>query len=338
MIEFKTDAMNGYAVKYSPFFDNRVAVASSANYGLLGNGRLYVCRLGPNGIVAEQTFDTQDALYDLAWSESNDTQIVVGSGDGTIKLYDITTNRFPVMTWAEHRREVYAVSWNLVTKDTFASSSWDGTVKIWNPQRQDSILTLPTHSCTYSASFSPHSPAVVSCVTADSHLRIFDLRTPASANNHLVHLIPIHGGPPRPGVTTRYSCPPSECLTHDWNKYRPETIATAGVDTAIRIWDLRNARALGPLAELQGHEFAVRKLAWSPHLSDVLLSASYDMTCRIWSDGSNKTPLGEIGRMDRHTEFCTGVDWCLFGAEGWCASVSWDKRLLVWDVRQFMAT
>jgi peroxin-7 len=99
---------------------------------------------------------------------------------------------------------------------------------------------------------------------------------------------------------------------------------------------------------LAGHEYAVRKLAWSPHLPDVLLSASYDMTCRVWTDGSalgdGKNPLGpaahigkELGRMPRHTEFVTGVDWCLFGAEGWCASCGWDERLLVWDVRAVMA-
>ena len=40
--------------------------------------------------------------------------------------------------------------------------------------------------------------------------------------------------------------------------------------------------------------------------------------------------------MDRHTEFATGVDWCLFGAEGWCASTAWDERVLVWDVRAVM--
>jgi len=131
-------------------------------------------------------------------------------------------------------------------------------------------------------------------------------------------------------------------------------IATAGVDRIIRTFDIRSP-AQGPIAILQGHEYAVRKLAWSPHLSDVLLSASYDMTCRVWSDGTamgmaaepgRPGGLGavggaggvgkELGRMARHTEFVTGVDWCLFGAEGWCASCGWDERLLVWDVRTFI--
>ena len=51
MLHFRTEGFNGSAVKYSPFLDNRLAVAASANFGLVGNGRLYVLELTPNGIV-----------------------------------------------------------------------------------------------------------------------------------------------------------------------------------------------------------------------------------------------------------------------------------------------
>ena len=51
MLHYRTQGFNGYAVKYSPFFDNRLAVASGANFGLVGNGRLYVLELTANGIV-----------------------------------------------------------------------------------------------------------------------------------------------------------------------------------------------------------------------------------------------------------------------------------------------
>lgn len=156
------------------------------------------------------------------------------------------------------------------------------------------------------------------------------------------------------GAAASVGIPPSEALTHDWNKYRDGIIATAGVDRLIRTFDLRSPQA-GPIAVLAGHEYAVRRLTWSPHLSDILLSASYDMTCRVWTDGSamgvggglkeqnmiesQNMNLGggkEMGRMGRHTEFVTGVDWCLFGAEGWCASTGWDERVLVWDARAIM--
>lgn len=123
-------------------------------------------------------------------------------------------------------------------------------------------------------------------------------------------------------------------LTHDWNKYRPDVLATAGVDKVIRTWDLRNPAL--PVVELAGHEYAVRRLAWSPHWGDVLASASYDMTVRVWSDGTGVPSAAGtgsmLGVMDRHTEFCAGVDWCLFGGEGWAASTGWDESVWVWDV------
>lgn len=37
---------------------------------------------------------------------------------------------------------------------------------------------------------------------------------------------------------------------------------------------------------LPGHEFAVRKVQWSPHHADILATASYDMTCRVYATPS----------------------------------------------------
>ena len=220
-------------------------------------------------------------------------------------------------------------------------------MKIWNPDRERSILTLPTQSCTYAAQWSPHTEGLISAASSDSTLRLWDLRTPGSTRNHLQLSIPIHAAaaatapiansniPPSPHP----AFPPNEALTLDWNKYRSTTIAVAGVDRVIRTFDIR-CPTHGPISLFQGHEYAVRKIAWSPHAADLLLSASYDMTCRVWRDGAtgasgDDSMFGrtarEIGRMGRHTEFVTGVDWCLFGAEGWAASCGWDQRVCVWD-------
>ncbi|KAB5515373.1 hypothetical protein GE09DRAFT_916706, partial [Coniochaeta sp. 2T2.1] len=75
-----------YAVKYSPYYDSRIAVAASANYGIVGNGRVFCLGMTAQGIRAEKTFDTNDALYDLAWSEVNENQLAVACGDGSASL------------------------------------------------------------------------------------------------------------------------------------------------------------------------------------------------------------------------------------------------------------
>ncbi|KAG8782276.1 peroxisomal targeting signal 2 receptor [Serendipita sp. 397] len=40
-----TPAFAHHGVAWSPFFENKLAIASSANYGLIGNGRLQVASL-----------------------------------------------------------------------------------------------------------------------------------------------------------------------------------------------------------------------------------------------------------------------------------------------------
>lgn len=131
MFHYRTEGFNGYSVKYSPFYDNRLATAASANFGLVGNGRLYILSLAPSGILCERYYDTQDSLFDVAFSESHENQVAVASGDGSIKLFDTTLEGgFPIANWGEHKREVFCLSWNLVDKSGFVSSSWDGDVKL----------------------------------------------------------------------------------------------------------------------------------------------------------------------------------------------------------------
>lgn len=43
-----------YAVAFSPFFPNKLAVAGSANFGLVGNGRLSVLGNGPQGVGVDK--------------------------------------------------------------------------------------------------------------------------------------------------------------------------------------------------------------------------------------------------------------------------------------------
>jgi peroxin-7 len=56
MLEYRLQGFNGYAVKYSPFIDNRIAIGAAANFGLVGNGRLFILRLTANGIQREKWY------------------------------------------------------------------------------------------------------------------------------------------------------------------------------------------------------------------------------------------------------------------------------------------
>lgn len=374
MLSFRTKGYNGYGIQYSPFFDNKIAVATAANYGLVGNGRLFILNIEPDGSIREQiSWETQDGLFDIAWSEIHENQITVASGDGTIKIFDITVPNFPIMNFKEHPKEVFSVNWNLVDKVNFVSSSWDGSIKVWSPTRQESLITLSpevdyttktspvantarppishqqhhqepgsvnTTQCIYNATFSPHSPSTIISCNGSSHVQIWDIRTPHPLQLDFVG----HGG--------------LESLTCDWNKYKSTIVASAGTDKSIKIWDLRmitnldqpnshspmpayHTRGPTPLNELLGHEFAVRKLLWSPHNGQELLSTSYDMTSRVWLDQSNERARflnsgasGCKGVMNRHREFVIGCDYSLWGEPGWAATTGWDEMVYVWDTKR----
>lgn len=96
----QTPGFAHYSVSWSPFLNNRLAVASAANYGLVGNGRLNVVSLGPGpgpapALNLDKFYPTQDGLYDVAWSEVHENQLVSASGDGSLRLWDVSLNVRP---------------------------------------------------------------------------------------------------------------------------------------------------------------------------------------------------------------------------------------------------
>ncbi|KAF9240625.1 WD40-repeat-containing domain protein [Melanogaster broomeanus] len=325
----QTPGFAHYSIAWSPFYNTRIALASAANFGLVGNGRLHLVSLspGPGGasVKIDKYFETQDALYDAAWSEMHENHLVTGSGDGSIKLWDVMLNDFPIRAWHEHSKEVFSVDWSNLKKDTFLSSSWDGNVKVWTPERPRSIATLQAHlSCVYQALFSPHQPDIIATCSTDGTIKIFDLRTPAYASG------PMSNSFTNPVSAAVLTVPASgtELLSLDWNKYRPFVIASAGVDKMVKVWDCRMASTVSPSGQavagtceinLPGHEYAIRKVQWSPHTPDVLATASYDMTCRVWTTSPMPGGSHMLHVHDPHTEFVAGCGWSLYD-EGILAS------------------
>ncbi|WRT63205.1 uncharacterized protein IL334_000108 [Kwoniella shivajii] len=345
-LRLKTPQFSHHNISFSPYFENRLALASGANFGLVGNGRIHIIDLDPNipgGLKLVRYFETRDCVFDIAWSESHENQIVAACGNGAIKMFDVTLEGLPIKSWHEHSAEIMSIEWNNLQKDTFVTSSWDQTIKIWTSSRSTSLLTIQAHQGQiYNATFSPHSPSILATCSSDGLINIFDLRSQSSSSSSSSSSASASASVAKPalsipaGISTGTGGGfgnPIEILSCDWNKYDPNLLASSDKNGSIKLWDMRsvsnnvngnierNGRQIGK------HHLATRKIAWSPHKRDIIASTGYDMTCKVWNINSPNP----IHVHSEHTEFVMGINWALFDP-GLLASAAWDEEVHLYRV------
>lgn len=305
----------GYSVKFSPFDPSRLALASSQNFGIIGNGKMSVLMedgMG-SGLRVVSEFDTRDGAYDVAWSEASDAVLAVACGDGSVKLYDVTAppGAPPLASFTEHAREASCVSWSCARTSSLLSASWDGTVRLWDAAAPGPVAVFAGHGyCVYSAAWSPRVPDVFCSASGDCTVKVWDARTGA-----------------RTGPSLSLAAHAHEVLTADWSKYNDHLLATGSVDRTIKLWDVRNPSR--EITVLHGHGYAVRRVSFSPHAEALLLSASYDMTVRLWDAAAPGDPAART--WTHHTEFAVGCDLSSL-VEGRAASAGWDGLVATWPL------
>mmetsp|Transcript_11423 Transcript_11423/g.34332 ORF Transcript_11423/g.34332 Transcript_11423/m.34332 type:complete len:313 (-) Transcript_11423:363-1301(-) len=298
---------NGYAVKWSPFVEGRIAVAAAQNFGIVGNGRQIAVQVTPQGMQEVAGFDTVDGLYDCAWSETNENILASACGDGSIKVWDVAAppRANPLRSLQEHAREVCSLSWNTVHKTQFLSASWDDTAKLWDSEQPQSLRTFGEHTyCVYAAIWNPAHGDVFVTASGDHTAKVWDVRQPRSTLTIAAHQ--------------------HELLAADWCKYNDCVIATGSVDKTIKTWDVRMPQR--EVAVLTGHTYAVRRVVFSPHAENILASCSYDMTVRLWDAAAPANP--QLNVWGHHTEFAVGLDFSIL-SEGMLASTGWDEQVAV---------
>ncbi|XP_054577782.1 peroxisomal biogenesis factor 7 isoform X3 [Eptesicus fuscus] len=225
-----------------------------------GCGTLLILDQDESGLRIFRSFDWNDGLFDVTWSENNEHVLVTCSGDGSLQLWDTAKPTGPLQVYKEHTQEVYSVDWSQTRGEHLVvSGSWDQTVKLWDPNVGKSLCTFRGHeSVIYSTIWSPHIPGCFASASGDQTLRIWDVK---AAGVRIV--VPAHQ---------------AEVLSCDWCKYNENLLVTGAVDCSLRGWDLRNVRQ--PVFELLGHTYAIRRVKFSPFHSSVLASCSYDFTVR----------------------------------------------------------
>lgn len=121
-----------------------------------------------------------------------------------------------------------------------------------------------------------------------------------------------------------------QVLSCDWSEHDENIIATGGSDGQIRGWDLRYTTS--PLFELDGCEYSVRKVRFSPFDSNVLAAVSYDHTARIWNWQNDCEPIETI---THHSECNYGLDWNRL-VRNQMADCGWDSLVNVYTPKSLI--
>jgi WD40 repeat protein len=245
------------------------------------------------------------------------------------------------LTLAEHSREVSGITFS-PDGTRIATSSLDGTIKIWDAESGKVLSTLnPQAGEIYDLAYSPDGKRLVTA-GEDGSARVWDTdsgRESLKLAGHASAINAVAFSPEGMRVATASldttakiwdATSGKELRTLSGHKrevydisFSPDgkRVATASLDGTAKIWDAKSGRELRMLAGEQGELYAV---AFSPDGSHAV-TGGQDRTAKIWDLNSGKEPLKVSG----HSSWVLGA---VFSPNGkYLATASADLRARVRD-------
>ncbi|MEP0873557.1 AAA family ATPase [Trichocoleus desertorum AS-A10] len=246
-----------------------------------------------------------DSVNSVNFSPDGKT-IASGSSDGTIKLWN--RNGQQLKTFSGHSDSVNSVNFSPDGK-TIASGSSDSTVKLWNRNGQQ-LKTFSGHNTSIQASsirtvkfalsnhylvFGDNYGFIKSWNLANSEVITLGVDS-SSINNLIINKKNSFFSLSNSGFIRKWNTSEKEVrvLPHSgliWaTDISPDgaKVASAGIDGAIQIWNLRT----GKIINFIGHAGSINTIKFSSD-SRALISGSDDSSVRIWDadNGSLKITL-----------------------------------------------
>uniref|UniRef100_A0A8C7JAD2 Peroxin-7 n=1 Tax=Oncorhynchus kisutch TaxID=8019 RepID=A0A8C7JAD2_ONCKI len=284
MKTFKFPARHGYAVEISPFIPTRLACATSQYYGIAGCGTLLVLEQTETGISLVKSFDWNDGLFDVTWSESNEHILLTGGGDGSLQVWDTANPQpGPLQVLKEHTQEwdlsrggqslctlqghegvIYSTLWSPHIPGCFASASGDGTLRVWDVKTGRCRLAIPAHKAEIlSCDWCKYDQNVIVTGAVDCSLCVWDLRNVRQPLSRLRgHSYAIR--------RVKFS------------PFNQTVLASCSYDFTVRLWDY--SRTEQPLLEtLEHHSEFVCGLDFNLQIPNQVVDCSWDETVKIYT-------------------------------------------------------
>ncbi|XP_035919644.1 GATOR complex protein WDR24 [Anopheles stephensi] len=206
--------------------------------------------------------------HSVAFHGTEANLLISGSQDGTIKCFDLRTDKSAINTYFSNSESVRDVKFSPHAPNTFAAVSENGTVQLWDIRRNDRCTAQFTaHSGPiYTCDWHPNQPWLATG-SRDKQIKVWNtnpkntsLETAKNVSlEYTIHTIAVVG-------------------RIRWRPDKMYHIASCAlvVDNSIYIWDLR--RPYIPYASFNEHSNVTTGIAFKGNDRHVLLSTSKDST------------------------------------------------------------
>ena len=216
--------------------------------------------------------------------------------------------RRDLATLSGHRDTVYTICWSQHGSQLL-SASQDGTVKLWDVTKRQSIRTFDDHEGSVRAAFWSPDGSRFASAGNDGMIAIRDVATDQIVSS-LSH--------------------PSPLNTIAWNP-DGQSIAAGYVNAAVVVWDIETGRKV----ELAGHETPVIQLCWHPSGNTLVSCAIHEArtdgcSFRIW-DVASATGVAFPPAESREIGHRDSVYTVSFCSDGRLASAGRDREVILWD-------
>ena len=244
--------------------------------------------MGPGGWTAHST-----QLYTQAERSRQEVRAV----DETRKLGSDQGVRSP----STHQNGITHLSFFPSELDTFFSSSYDHTVKIWSTESLTVAESYNLDAVVYSHDVSPIAGyKLIACATQSPLVRLVD---PLKGN--FSHALAGHQG---------------AVLSVAWSPRNEKLLASGGSDGVVRLWDIRKAAASLGVLDLddalgfqesgrprdhgKSHAGACNGVRWSED-GEYIITVGRDEQVRVWDANTGANTLTHFGPMLKNQHSAT---------------------------------